>query len=105
MRLSDLLADLPENLSSRATEDLLRILRESWREWGIHTAFQTRNRLFARCHSIAAGTALGHSRQDMTSRRSRLFLNEGPFVIVYNPVTRRVLRVLHGARDFPRLLR
>ncbi|WP_083901019.1 type II toxin-antitoxin system RelE/ParE family toxin [Azospirillum sp. B4] len=105
MRLSDLLADPPENLSAAAARDLLRILRESWQEWGSHTAFQTRNRLFKRCHSVADGVAHGHSRPDIAHSHPWLFLNEAPFVIVYHPGTRRVVRILHGARDFPRILR
>ena len=37
----------------------------------------------------------------MQTRRRTLFLVEPPWVIAYDPDTRQVLRILHGARDFP----
>src|SRR5690242_2997955 len=97
----ELLANLPTNLSPAALRDLAHILRHSAHEWGVTTARRTRARLVARIASIADGSAVGHRRQDV--RRPFLFLSEPPWVIAYDPATRRVLRILHGARDFPAL--
>lgn len=99
----ELIRDFPENLSPQAARDLISILKQSNKRWGMHTARKTRDRMLARCKSVADGTAVGHRREDLGSRRPRLFLNEPPYVIAFNPQTRRVLRIVHGARDFPAL--
>ena len=92
---------LPANLSRRALADLVRILRDSQREWGLHTARRTRARLLAGFAQIAEGAAVGHERRDVKPRTPTLFLVEGPWVIAYDPTKRQVLRILHGAMDFP----
>lgn len=78
-------------------------MRGSAREWGLATAQQTAARLLTRVHAVAGGTAIGHERRDVRPRRRTLFLVEEPWVIAYSPDTRQVLRILHGARDFPAL--
>jgi plasmid stabilization system protein ParE len=98
---SDLLGDLPGNLSRQAVDDLVRILRRSVREFGIGVARQSRERLLARARAVEDGTAIGHPRHDVHPRRPTLFLNEAPWVICFNPHTRQIYRILHGARDFP----
>lgn len=101
MRLSDFVESLPDNLSRQAATDLLSILRRSAKEFGILTARQSADRILARCRAIAAGTAVGHKRVDVTPRTPTLFIDEAPWVISYDPSTRKVTRVMHGARDFP----
>jgi len=95
--------ELPANLSRQAIVDFGRILRRSARDWGIGTARQTRDRLLFRFDDIASGKAIGHPRQDVTTRIPTLFLVEAPWVIAYSPTTRQIFRILHGARDFPAL--
>lgn len=101
MALPDLPSELPGNLSRQAADDFVRILRRSAREFGVETARQSRDRLLARIRSVENGTAIGHPRRDVRPRHPTLFVNENPWVICFNPKTRRVYRILHGARDFP----
>src|SRR4051812_3468578 len=91
----------PGNLSRQALADFLRILRESRREWGEDTARRSGARLLARFRQIADGSAIGHERRDVKPRTPTLFLVEEPWVIAYHPTGRQVLRILHGAMDFP----
>lgn len=79
----------------------MTIVRRGAREWGLDTARRTADRLLARCRAVEDGTAVGHRRRDVRPRRPTLFLIEAPWVIAYRPDTRQVLRILHGARDFP----
>ena len=81
MALSDLPGDLPGNLSRRAVDDLIRILRRSAREFGVLVARRSRDRLLARIRSVEAGTAMGHRRQDVQPRHPAMFVNEDPWVI------------------------
>jgi plasmid stabilization system protein ParE len=101
MALPDLPGDLPGNLSQWAVDDLIRILRRSAQEFGALVARRSRDRLLARIRSVEAGTAMGHRRQDVRPRHPTMFLNEDPWVICFNPHTRQIYRILHGARDFP----
>jgi plasmid stabilization system protein ParE len=66
-------------------------------------ARQSRDRLLLRVQAIRNGTVTGHRRYDVPTRRPTRFLNEDPWVICFNPDTRQVYRILHGARDFPAL--
>jgi len=95
--------ELPGNLSPRATRDLIGILRYSARQWGIVTARRSRDRLLNQIRAIESGVSVGHLRHDVTPKVPTLFLVEHPWVIAYNPRTRRLYRVLHGAMDFPAL--
>jgi plasmid stabilization system protein ParE len=97
--LPNLPGELPGNLSRQAVDDLSRILRRSAREFGVTVARQSRERLLAVVRAIEAGTVVGHRRQDVQPRRPTVFFNE----ICFNPHTRQVYRILHGARDFPAL--
>ena len=92
---------MPGNLSRQALLDFLQILRRSQRDWGVNTARRTRGRLLARFAQIADGSAVGHERGDVKPRTPTLFLVEKPWVITYHPTKRQVLRILHGAMDFP----
>lgn len=99
----DLLGPLPPNLSRQAARDLIQLLRVSFQQWGLVTARRTRDRILARCWAVAEGRAVGHRRPDIPTTTAVLFVNEPPFVIAYHAETGRVLRILHGARDFPAL--
>lgn len=101
MAAPDLLRDLPGNLSRHAADDLLHILRRSARDFGVAVARRSRDRLLSRVRAIEDGTAIGHRRRDVQPHHPTLFLNEAPWVICFNPQTRQVYRILHGARDFP----
>lgn len=94
---------LPANLLPQAVRDIVRILRESRREYGSIVARHSRDRLYARCNAIQMGLEKGHMRQDVRPRRPIRFANEAPWVIVFDPYSRNVYRVLHGKRDFPSL--
>ena len=49
---------------------------------------------------------LGHRRRDIPTASPIAFVRVRPtqYLIAYNPETRRVLRILDGRRDLPRLL-
>jgi plasmid stabilization system protein ParE len=101
MALPGLPGDLPGNLSRQAADDLIGILSQSAREFGTVVARRSRDRLLTRIAAIQNGTAIGHRRQDVRTRLPTRFLREDPWVICFNPDTRQVYRILHGARDFP----
>jgi plasmid stabilization system protein ParE len=104
MSSPELPEDLPGNLSQQAVSDLIGILRRSAREFGTMVARRSRDRLLIQVKAIENGTAVGHERRDVRPRRPTQFLNEDPWVICFNPSTRQVYRILHGARDFPAIL-
>ena len=95
--------DLPENLSRLALRDFLVILRKSHKEFGVHTALETRERLLRRFRQIECGEQVGHKREDVHPKAPTLFVNEPPWVIVFDSETRAIKRVLHGAQSFPAL--
>ena len=101
---SDWPGELPGNLSPQAARDLRDILRRSVRTWRLDTARRTRDRLLRRCQDIEIGLAVGHRRADVQPKSPTLFFVERPWVLAYDPTTRQVLRILHGARDFPAAL-
>jgi plasmid stabilization system protein ParE len=99
----DFIDDLPENLSRLALRDFLGILRKSKSKYGLVVARETRERLIHRFGQIEQGTLIGHNREDVRPKKATLFFNEHPWVIVFNPDTGAVKRVLHGSREFPAL--
>jgi len=101
----ELLENLPRNLSRQATKDLLLILRRSAEEFGITTARRSCDRILGKCKVIEAGHAVGHKRPDIRTLTPTLVVNESPWVIFFNPETRQITRIIHGARDFPALFR
>ena len=82
-------------------------MEDSVQNWGVPVALQTRNRLLTRFADVGIGKAIGHERLDIRISRTRLllYLNESPFVLVYDPESRVIIRVLHQARDLPKRLR
>jgi plasmid stabilization system protein ParE len=61
--------------------------------------------LVRKCDEIADGFNHGHRRFDVDGSLPYRFLTVSPLVIVYNPHTRQVVRILDGRRDFSRLFR
>jgi plasmid stabilization system protein ParE len=92
-------------LSPRAIADLRSILRRSFEQYGSIGAARLQQRLEKRFEGIAAGTVLGHRRHDVTPRRPIRFVTERPFVIAFDPDTKVILRIVHGARDMRRVFR
>lgn len=97
--------DVPGNLAPAAVRDLRAILRSSAERFGTAVARETRTRLLRRCGQVADGVAVGHARGDLPSVRGVAFPGERPWVIVYDPARRVVLRILDGRRDIPAVLR
>ena len=96
---------IADNLSARARADLTRLLAESARTFGRSRAAETRFSILSRCRDIAEGRGLGHVRTDAPKRKAFRFWPVPPFVIVYDLRTKLVVRILHGRRDIPSVLR
>lgn len=73
--------------------------------WGAEVARKTRARLTAQFERVGAGVAVGHRRRDILSSPPFRFLTEKPFVIVFDPATRTIVRVLYGRNDIARVFR
>ena len=89
-----------------------RDIRAIWRyiaEDSVHYADRVAEAILATCYMTAELPGIGHARPDL-ARRDVLFVpvkGYERYVVAYaaqsEPV--RILRVLHGARDVPRLFR
>jgi plasmid stabilization system protein ParE len=90
-------------LSAQALEDVAEILEYLRIEAGQNVASRMAARLDERFRKIATGIALGHKRGDVPSRRPLRFSVERPYVVAFDPETRLIVRVVHGARNFRRL--
>lgn len=90
----------PSNLSPAADRDINDLLMRSALQFGEQRALSLRAVLHGKCNEIAAGYDHGHRRTDVPDRLPLRFLTVPPFVIVYDPATRIVIRVLDGRRDF-----
>jgi plasmid stabilization system protein ParE len=88
-------------LSTRAQSDLVDILIFTADRFGTRAARRLQARLEARFEMIADGTATGHRRRDLRSDVPLLFDIVRPFVIAFDPQTREIARILHGARNLP----
>lgn len=95
----------PGNLSRRAERDLSDIVERSIELYGPDRADTIEGKIIRRCREIAEGRGLGHVRPDAPGRRAFRFWPVRPFVIVYDADTRIVIRILHGRRDMPAVLR
>jgi plasmid stabilization system protein ParE len=71
-------------LSPEAVDDIRQILLESEAQFG-----------------PLGGTANGHKRRDIRSAIPLRFEVVRPFVVAFDPETRTIVRVIHGARDTP----
>lgn len=61
-------------------------------------------RITGRCLAIADGREPGHVRRDVIVDRPIRFSNEPPWVIVFDPETRLIARILHQHRDIASIL-
>lgn len=94
---------LPGNLTRQARQDLRKQLRRSRDVFGPAAALRLSSELLARFRLIEAGKAIGHARDDLPFAEPTLCLTVRPLLIVYNPQTRIVLRVVDGRRDLTAL--
>ena len=71
----------------------------------LKAARRLRLKLFDACQKIATNPGMGHLREDLTDKPV-LFWPVGNYLIVYNPGREpiEIIRILHGARDVPKLL-
>ena len=93
------MTSLPGNLTSQARQDLRKQLRRSRQTFGPAAAMRLSSRLVARFDLIESGKAVGHVRDDLPFVEPTLCLTVSPLLIIYNPRTCLVLRVVDGRRD------
>jgi toxin ParE1/3/4 len=91
--------------SAEAQRDLI----EAWEYIAadnVSAADRLRDRIEQAAARLAEMPGIGHTRADVRSSRYR-FWNVRPYVLAYRYTARTVtiVRVLHGARDFKRILR
>jgi len=91
-------------LSPQAAEDI----RAAWAyiaSDNLQAAGRFRLRILKACRRIAQNRRIGHCREDLTTKPV-LFWPEGQYLIIYNPAPTpvEIVRVLHGARDVPKLI-
>jgi plasmid stabilization system protein ParE len=87
-------------LSAAARADLNDILDFSEARFGARAADRLELRFIAAFERIASGIAIGHLRRDIAADVPLRFVVERPFVIAFDPVTREIVRIVHGARNF-----
>jgi plasmid stabilization system protein ParE len=97
-------------LSRRARLDLVQILTgliEDDVRGGIVAAQRIDEILDDCMMRIADRRVPGHRRSDVKVRRPLLFAVARPtrYVIAFDPTTRLIIRIVHGARDFPAIFR
>ena len=94
------------------TPSARRDIKSIWRyiaQDSVHYADLVADAILATCYATAELPEIGHARPDLT-QRNILFVpvrNYERYVIAYAAESEplRILRVLHGARDVPRLFR
>ena len=92
----------------RLSPEAARDIRDIWShiaEDSIPNARRVRLLLFDACQRLAEHPGIGHRRPDLTGKPV-LFWPVGSYLIIYNPAKRpvEIARVVHGARDVPRLI-
>ena len=92
-------------LSPEAAQDI----REIWfyiAQKNLRAARRVRLLLLEACQAVANHPGIGHHREDLTDK-AVLFWPVGAYLIVYSSASRPVaiVRVLHGARDIPNVLK
>lgn len=92
------------NLSSAALRDIRRIRTRLTREESERVADRVESKLFAAMDELARLPQIGHHHPSI-SHRGLLFATVWEYEIVFvrEPVL-RIVRVLHGRRNLPRLL-
>ena len=95
-------------ITPAATRNIRSIWRYIARD-SVHHADLVEEAILATCQSVADDPGMGHVRPDLTGRNILFFPVNGykRYVVAYVPGSNplRILRVLHGARDVPKLFR
>ena len=91
-------------LSPQATDDIRQIWAYIASD-NLKAARSVRLKISDACQKIAENPGIGHVRKDLTDKPA-LFWPVGSYLIIYNPARRpvEIIRVVHCARDIPRLL-
>lgn len=92
----------------RLSPEAARDIRDIWdhiAEDNIQAAGRVRLQILDACRRLADHPGMGHTRSDLTEKPV-LFWPVGSYLIIYNPAPRpiEIVRVVHAARDVPRLL-
>jgi len=92
----------------QATDDLLEIWSYIARD-NFDAADRVEVAIFRACDLIASSPLAGQTRKDLTHLPVRFWVvHPYPnYMLVYDPESRpvQIIRILHGARDLPRMLR
>lgn len=93
-------------ISRRALKDLDQIWTYINGRAGPNVASDFVAEILAAVDQLAEMPGMGHARRDVSSRRYR-FWSVKSYVVAYRPTARtlRLVRVVHGSRDFGRLFR
>ena len=94
-------------LSPKARDDVMSAIRWISQD-NIAAAQALRDQIAAAAHRIGSHPEIGTFRPDIVDAPYRFLTLTGfPYVIVYNALRHppRIVRILHGARDIPDLLR
>jgi plasmid stabilization system protein ParE len=91
-------------LSAQAARDVERIWEYISRD-DVAAARRVRLEFHDAFEKLAEQSGIGHTRDDLTSRPVR-FWPVRSYLVVYKPGSRplEIVRVVHGARDLPRIL-
>lgn len=93
-------------LSPDARQDLIDIV-EYIADDNLSAAYRLRDRLFAAFDLLAERPGLGHVRDDLIPRESRVrFWAVGTYLVIYRPIgdAIQIVRVLSGYRDIAAIL-
>ncbi len=95
-------------LTPLAEDDLFDIWSYIARD-NLHAANQVEAAIYEACAFLAEAPFRGHLRSDLTRLPLRFWTVQPyrNYLIVYDPSTRplQIIRILHGARDIPMVLR
>jgi antitoxin ParD1/3/4/toxin ParE1/3/4 len=90
-------------LAPEAARDI-REIYEYIAQDSVTAARKLRLQMLHACHRLAEHPRIGHPREDLTDQPV-LFWPVGSYLIIYNAEANpiEIVRVVHGARDVPRL--
>ena len=88
-------------LSEEASADVHEIIGWVADEHGDEAAHRLFEALDEKFEAIGAGLVVGHVRRDVQTIRAVRFTKAGNYMITFDPETNEIVRVVHGARDFP----
>ena len=92
-------------LAPQARQDVIEIWVYIARD-NVEAAARVRQEIRDACRRLARHPYIGHSRDDLTTRKDVLFWPVYSYLILYRPEAKplEVLRVLHGKRDVAGIL-